>query len=215
MLSSMHSLLELLVHNNKSVLKRLHIEPNGVPAMETISQTDTPKQAFKSLVLNGKFSCKKICEYPLLVSLKDTAIPLHHSLCMIHWLKWGSFQEYRTLDSLYSYPAAFLAPTPQLSSQLRYVTLVTFGSKLRICSYWRTWEYITQDEWILWTFSSERREAIFGSIVLCQVSRRWAMVSSLTHYTLNFIFYKSFWGYWYLVWAISSLLLWVSTGNLS
>ena len=73
MLSSMHSLLELLVHNNKSVLKRLHSEPNGVPAMETTSQTDTPKQAFKSLVLNGKFSCKKICEYPLLVSPKDTA----------------------------------------------------------------------------------------------------------------------------------------------
>ena len=75
MLSSRHSLLELLVHDNKSVLKRLHIEPNGVPAMETISQTDTPKQAFKSLVLNGKFSCKIIrkYKYPLLVSLKDTA----------------------------------------------------------------------------------------------------------------------------------------------
>ena len=36
---------------------------------------------------------------------------------------------------------------------------------------------------------------------------------SLTHFTLSFIFYKSFWGYWYLVWAISPRLLWASTGN--
>ena len=38
---------------------------------------------------------------------------------------------------------------------------------------------------------------------------------NLTHYTLKFIFYKSFWGYWYLAWAVSSLLLWASTGNFS
>ena len=37
----------------------------------------------------------------------------------------------------------------------------------------------------------------------------------LTHYTLKFIFYKSFWGYWYLAWVVSSLLLWASTGNFS
>ena len=37
----------------------------------------------------------------------------------------------------------------------------------------------------------------------------------LTHYTLNIIFYKSFWGYWYLAWAASPLLLWASTGNFS
>ena len=30
-------------------------------------------------------------------------------------------------------------------------------------------------------------------------------LNTLTHYTLNFIFYKSFWGYWYLAWAVSSL----------
>ena len=35
----------------------------------------------------------------------------------------------------------------------------------------------------------------------------------LTHYTLNFIFYMSFWGYWYLARVVSSLLLWASTGN--
>jgi len=34
----------------------------------------------------------------------------------------------------------------------------------------------------------------------------------LTQYT---IFYKSFWGYWYLAWAVSSLLLWASTRNFS
>ena len=42
-----------------------------------------------------------------------------------------------------------------------------------------------------------------------------AWVQPLTHYTLKFIFYKSFWGYWYLAWAVSSLLLSASTGNFS
>ena len=34
---------------------------------------------------------------------------------------------------------------------------------------------------------------------------------SLTHFTLSFIFYKSFWGYWYLVWAISPHFCYVET----
>ena len=45
----------------------------GVPAREAISPTDTSQEMFKSLVLNGKFSCKIICKYPLLVDLKNTA----------------------------------------------------------------------------------------------------------------------------------------------
>ena len=45
----------------------------GVPAREAISPTDASQETFKSLVLNGKFSCKIICKYPLLVDLKDTA----------------------------------------------------------------------------------------------------------------------------------------------
>ena len=51
-----------------------------------------------------------------------------------------------------------------------------------------------------------------------QMQLRWVqdtVLPLLTHYTLNFIFYKSFWGYRYLAWAVPSLLLWASTGNFS
>ena len=50
-----------------------------------------------------------------------------------------------------------------------------------------------------------------GKSALLQIIKQ----TYLTHYTLSFIFYKSFWGYWYLVQAVSPLLLWASTGNFS
>ena len=83
------------------------------------------------------------------------------------------------------------------------------------------WAYHIQSEGF---FNSRYiRATICCSFGWCHQVNRWkvfnmqceAWTPSILHdlYTLSFIYYKSFWGYWYLVWAVSPLLLWASTWN--
>ena len=113
---------------------------NGCP------QPNTPKQAIKSLVLNGKFSCKIICKYPFLVSLKETATTTLLSVDDI-LTKMDLFLEVQDLQTrgLISLSPSFLPSTDPsvvivtevrsflICMQKRYNTFSSLTSEVSVC----------------------------------------------------------------------------------